>query len=162
MIRYLPAIFWQLLRYKCGVIPAESLISRAERVLRCFMQEIRDLDALIVEFWDRNEHKIKAPIRALLDEDVLILSGSCELLLAEICRRIGVEKFMGTRVDLDNCRIEFLCYHENKVKAFLEKYPAETIHRFYSDSIHDLPIAQLAEQAFRVRGNRVSPWNEPV
>lgn len=160
MIRYLPAIFWQLLRYKCGIVPAESLISRAERVLRCFLQEIRDIDALVSEFWDRNEYKIKDQFRTMLDGDVLILSGSCEILLAEICRRLGVQNFLGTRVDLDTCRVEFLCYHENKVKAFRENYPTETIHRFYSDSIHDLPLAQLADHAFRVRGDRVTPWIE--
>ena len=64
--------------------------------------------------------------------------------------------------DLDACRVEFLCYHENKVKAFQEHYPTETIHLFYSDSIHDLPIAQLADRAFRVRGDRVTPWIEPA
>ena len=162
MIRYLPAIFWQLLRYKCGIIPAESIIARGERVLRCFLQEIRDIDALVSEFWDRNEHKIKAQFREMLREDDLILSGSCEILLAEICRRLGVQNFLGTRVDLDACRVEFLCYHENKVKAFQEHYPTETIHLFYSDSIHDLPIAQLADRAFRVRGDRVTPWIEPA
>ncbi|MBQ8144780.1 MAG: haloacid dehalogenase-like hydrolase [Butyricicoccus sp.] len=160
MIRYLPAILWQLLRYKCGVIPAEGIIARGERVLRCFLQEIRDIDALVKEFWDRNEHKIKEQFRAMLCEDDLILSGSCEILLEEICRRLGVQNFLGTRVDLDTCHVEFLCYHENKVKAFLENYPTETIQRFYSDSIHDLPIARLADSAFRVRGDRVIPWIE--
>ena len=162
LIRYLPAIFWQLLRYKCGVIPAETIIARGERVLRCFLQEIRDIDALVKEFWDRNEHKIKDQFRDMLCEDDLILSGSCEILLAEICSRIGVQKYIGTRVNLDACRVEFLCYHENKVKAFLEHYPTETIDRFYSDSIHDLPLAQLADCAFRVRGDRVTPWLEAV
>ena len=160
LVRYLPTIFWQLLRYKCGVIPAETIIGHCERVLRHFLQEIRDIDALVKEFWDRNEHKIKEQFRAMLREceDALILSGASEILLSEICRRLGVQRFLGTRIDLDTCRIEFLCYHENKVKAFLEHYPTETIHRFYSDSIHDLPLAQLADAAFRVRGDRVTPW----
>ncbi|MGN0993694.1 MAG: hypothetical protein ACI4PD_01130, partial [Butyricicoccus sp.] len=33
MVRYLPSVFWQLLRYKCGVIPAERIIASGERVL---------------------------------------------------------------------------------------------------------------------------------
>lgn len=162
LARYLPAVFWQLLRYKCGIIPAECIIEWGERLLRCFLTEIRDVDALVCEFWDRNEHKIKADFRAMLHSDDLILSGCAEILLAEICRRLGVQNFLGTRVDLDACRVEFLCYHENKVKAFREHYPTATIQRFYSDSIHDLPMMRLADSAYLVRGNRVIPWEEPA
>ena len=161
MVRYLPSVFWQLLRYKCGVIPAERISASGARVLRSFLTEIRDVNALVCEFWDRNEHKIKDSFRAMLQEDDLILSGSSEILLAEICRRLGVTHFLGTRVDLDACRVEFLCYHENKVKAFREHYPTETISCFYSDSIHDLPMMRLADAAYLVHGERVTRWIEP-
>ena len=160
LIRYLPSIFWNLLRYKYGSMTAERIIAKSEDVLRAFLAQMPNLDALVVEFWNRNEHKIKENFRAMIQEEDLILSGCAEILLREICGRLGVQRFLGTRVNLESGKIEFLCYNENKVKIFLEHYPTETIDHFYSDSLHDQPMVRLAKTAFFVRGDKIIPWAE--
>ena len=48
-----------------------------------------------------------------------------------------------------------MCYHENKVKVFRERYGDTRIEEFYTDSRNDQPLIDLAENAFLVKGDRI-------
>lgn len=51
------------------------------------------------------------------------------------------------------------CYGEEKVKRFKKMYSTEKIDNFYSDSLTDLPLAQLAKSAYMVRGEKLKLWD---
>lgn len=161
LVRFLPVIFWKLLRYKRCRTSADEIIRWGEHVMQDFLRTVDDIDGLICEFWDRNEDKIKDFYKMQQQPDDLILSGSAEPLLAEICRRLGVRRYIGTRIDLRLGKVEFLCFKENKVRVFLDAYPTATVDAFYSDSLHDLPMMRLARKAYLVKGNRILRWEEP-
>ena len=110
-------------------------------------------------FWDSHEDRIKPFYRLQQKPDDLILSGSPELLLCEICRRLGVHRYLGTRIDLDTGTVKSLCFAENKVRIFRDAYPNESVDAFYSDSLHDLPMMRLADRAYLVHGSRIELWN---
>lgn len=52
------------------------------------------------------------------------------------------------------------CRREEKVVRFFEKYSEEKIDEFYSDSISELPLAQLAENSFLVQGDQIVVWEQ--
>ena len=39
-----------------------------------------------------------------------------------------------------------------------EEYPDAEVEQFYSDSLHDTPLARLAREAFLVKGDALSPF----
>ena len=50
------------------------------------------------------------------------------------------------------------CDGAEKVRAFEAAFPGARVERFYSDSLHDTPMAMRAETAFLVKGERLEPW----
>lgn len=162
LIRFVPIVCWKLLCYKrCRTTP-DAIIRWGEHVLQDFLREVPDVDRLISEFWDKHEHRIKPFYRAQQRPDDLILSGSAEPLLAEICRRLGIQQYLGSQIDLHKGRISFLCFGENKVMRYRSCYGNTPVEAFYSDSLHDLPMMRLAQQAYLVRGDQITPWAAPM
>lgn len=159
LVRFLPLALRLSLMYKLCIISYKDFLRAGERTLHVAVRELDDIDRLVSEFWDKNEHKIKKFYLQQKREDDLILSGSCEILLDEICRRLGIRHYIGSRLDLRKGSIEFLCYHENKVKAFSERYPDTEIDAFYTDSMLDLPMMRQAEHVFLVKKNRIRAWS---
>ena len=50
------------------------------------------------------------------------------------------------------------CHDTEKVRRFQEQYPGEHTECFYSDSLSDTPMAELADRAFLVTKGKLSPW----
>ena len=70
----------------------------------------------------------------------------------------GVE-VIGTRMDIRSGRIEGEnCHDTEKVRRFRALYPDAEIDVFYSDSLSDSPLAELAGKAFLVKKGNLSDW----
>ena len=77
-------------------------------------------------------------------------------MLEEICRRLNIKNYVGSEVDLERRKLINFCYRENKVKIFKEKFPDAVIDNFYTDSLNDQPMIDLAQNAFLVKGNKIT------
>ena len=51
LVRFLPIVFWKLLRYKRCRTTADEIIHWGEHVLRAFLSEVGDVDELVNAFW---------------------------------------------------------------------------------------------------------------
>ena len=160
LVRFLPLALRLSLMYKLCIISYQDFLRAGERTLHVAVRELDNVDALVREFWDKHEHKIKSFYLQQKQDDDLILSGSCEILLDEICRRLGIRHYIGSRLNLREGRIEFLCYHENKVKALAERFPDAEIDAFYTDSMLDLPMMREADIVYLVKKNRIRQWSQ--
>ena len=156
VLRFLPAVASALIRYKLQRMPVEALEVQAEKYLGIFLRHVTDLPALVREFWDVHQHKIKAFYLQNQKEDDVIISASCDFLLTEICRRFRIAHLLCSEVDLETGRIKTVCYREKKPALFLEKFPDAEIENFYSDSLNDLPMMRMAKNAYLVKGSKVT------
>ena len=50
------------------------------------------------------------------------------------------------------------CHGPEKVRRFREVYPEAAVENFYSDSRSDTPMAEIAQKAWMVRGERMVNW----
>ena len=90
----------------------------------------------------------------------MIISASPEFLLQPMTDRLGV-RLIATRMNPYSGQIKGRnCHDEEKVRRFLELYPADSIDCFYSDSLCDSPMAALAKKAFLVDDGELYPWPE--
>lgn len=126
-----------------------------------FLRMIPDVDAAVSDFWDGHEKNILEYYRKQRREDDIIISASPEFLLKPICERLGVKRLIASRVDSRTGRYTGEnCWGAEKVRRLKEKYGIESCERFYSDSFSDTPLAEIAEKAYIVRRNTLTPWEE--
>ena len=124
-----------------------------------FLRYVPNIDLEVNRFWKRYEKKIKFWYLDQKSSADLIISASPEFLLKPICSKLEVQ-LIASLVDKNNgtC-ISENCYGHEKVKRFGEVYPGVEIEEFYSDSISDKPMADIAVKAFYVKGEKVVSWN---
>ena len=78
-----------------------------------------------------------------------------------ICERLGIKNLMASKVDKHTGLYDGEnCWGEEKVKRLYEKFPNAKCEEFYSDSLSDTPLAELADKAMIIRGNELIEWNE--
>ncbi|MBR5773404.1 MAG: HAD-IB family phosphatase [Clostridia bacterium] len=157
LVRYMPRQLWGFFLYAIKRIDKTAM----KEMFYCFLKGI-DGEKLVEEFWDSHEKNIYPFYKQQQRADDIFISASPEFLLEPICKRLSINHLMASRVDIKtgahsgkNCR------GEEKVKRLFEKYGEVHIEKFYSDSLADLPLAKLAEQAFMItKDGQITPWPE--
>lgn len=109
-----------------------------------------------MRFWNRHEHKIKPFYEKQRRADDIIVSGSTDFLLAEIMKRMGITRYIGSSIDPRTGKFTRLCFLENKVKLFQEQYPNVQIANFYTDSMNDRAMMDISIHVFLVKKNQVT------
>ncbi|MCQ2742412.1 MAG: haloacid dehalogenase-like hydrolase [Bacilli bacterium] len=120
--------------------------------------DIKDLEAFLEDFWDKNEKYIKPFYKKIRKEDDVISSATPRFILEPIQRRLGFKNLIATELEPKSYKLLHLNKGEGKVTSFKKQYPDGEIECFYSDSDNDLPLAKLAKKAFKVKGDEISPW----
>ena len=141
-------------RYGRGELSAKAL---KEQVFS-FLPQIPDIDRAVTDFWSLNEKRIGAWYLRQKRDDDLILSASPRFFLHLVCDRLGVE-LIATEMDKHSGKISGEnCHDHEKVRRFYLRDPDGHTDNFYSDSMSDSPMAEIADQAFLVKKHRLSPW----
>ena len=123
------------------------------RGLMKYLDNISDED--VIKFWNKNEKKIKPWYNEVRQDDDIIVSGSTDFLLDEIMKRMGIKNYVGSSIDKKTGKFKRLCFLENKVKIFNELYPNAHIDNFYTDSMNDKAMMDIADHVYLVNGNKI-------
>ncbi len=154
VIRTLPKTAVFALTYTAGKIDTKTL---KEQVFS-FLNYLEDVDSDVDAFWDKNFSRIEKWYLKQKRPDDIIISASPEFLLKPACQRLGVA-LLATPMNKLNGKIEGLnCHDSEKVRRFYEAYPRAHTENFYSDSLSDTPMAQIADKAWLVNKQTISPW----
>lgn len=123
-----------------------------------YLRLLKDTENLVERFWDKEEKKTPVWLESELPKGGVVISASPEFLVDGLCRRLGLS-VIGTEMNIHTGRIKGLnCKGKEKPVRFRQRYPDVRISAFYSDSLVDTPMAELADSAYLVHGERVSPW----
>ena len=154
LLKYVPKQLKAILLYKIGKINKQQL----KETFFGFLLEV-DTTPMVQEFWDKNSHKIKKWYLENQKEDDVVISASPTFLLQPICEKLGIQNLIATELNPNTRKMEGEnCKGKQKVQAFREYFKEATINNFYSDSLSDSPMAEIATNAFMVRGNKIQPW----
>ena len=152
----IPGALKELLIYLRRHNGAKSLKQR----MFSFLSRIDDIDSVVESFWNEYSGNIEPWYLAQKRPDDIIISASPEFLLEPICAELGVT-LIGTRMDKHTGLIDGEnCHDSEKVRRFKEQFPAATVDKFYSDSLSDTPMAELAREAFLVKRGVLTLWPE--
>ena len=123
-----------------------------------FLKALPDVDGTVSAFWEAHRGNIAQWYLRQKRPDDLIISASPEFLLRPMTDELGVS-LIGTRMDKRTGKITGAnCHDEEKVRRFYERYPDGHTEEFYSDSLADTPMARIADRAFLVNKEQISPW----
>ena len=157
-LRSSPKILAAAAKYRSAGTGADATALKEQ--LFSFLTNVEDPDALVQTFWKRNLGKINSWYLELKSSDDVVISASPEFLLEPVQKQLRF-RLLATRMDKNSGRILGVnCHDAEKVKRFYEAYPNGRIDNFYSDSLSDSPLAELAEKAYLVKGSRLTPWPE--
>ncbi len=153
--KYIPKFGEAFLKYKMGKLSIDSVLSEYSYILKECCDKFDDIEENINIFWDEHEKNIKSFYAKIQKDDDVILSACPEIMLKEICKRIGIKNYIGSKIDIETGTIQSICYRDNKIKMFKEVYGDIEIDEFYTDSINDKPFMDIAKDAYYVTGDRI-------
>lgn len=156
LITALPWAISCIARYKATKMTLDEALNKYAGVIESYAAKIDDIEGNVTKFWDKNIKKIKPFYLEQRRDDDIIISACVDVVLEEICKRIGIKNYVGSAVDLKKRKLLNFCYRENKVKVFKEKFPDAVIDNFYTDSYNDQPMIDLAKNAYLVKGDKIT------
>ena len=132
--------------------------TRLKEFFFCFVRGI-DAEQMTQEFWIKHEAGIQSWYLQQKSPQDLVISASPAFLLEPVCRSLGILRPIASQVDAKTGKFcGKNCRGAEKVRRFAVEYPNEGIQAFYSDSVSDLPLARIADEAFLIKKGQVFPW----
>ncbi|MCF0116162.1 MAG: haloacid dehalogenase-like hydrolase [Erysipelotrichaceae bacterium] len=136
----------------------KSKESFKEKVFKVFTY-IDNPEGLIDQFTDDHLHLIKGWYKDQQKPDDVIISASPYFLIESFCKKLGIQYVMASPVDLKTGKYQGInCHGKEKVRRYREVFGEAVIDEFYSDSYSDTPLAEIAQKAYMVKGDRRDPW----
>lgn len=155
LARYGFVWLYAAVRYKLGIMDKTEM---KQRIYSIFAS-VPDVEKLVAEFWMKNSGRIKDFYYDRHRGDDIVISASPEFLLKGICAELGIGLLIASRVDPETGRyIGKNCHGQEKVTRLRELEPEIEIGEFFSDSHSDDPLAELAREAFLVKGEKLLAW----
>ena len=151
---FLPLQFIAIVRYLLGQWSRKQV----KQAAFAFLRVLPDAQSVIAAFWDTHGSKIKPWYLQQKHASDLIVSASPEFLLEPITRTLGIALPIGTVMDIHTGKITGEnCRAGEKVKRLHKYDPLLKIANCYSDSRSDMPLLQLATNAYLVKKHVVAP-----
>ena len=149
----MPIVLYSALLYKLNKLSIDKLSEAASKLAKTVVNNKENIDAFVEEFWNINKSKLKKEYLDMISSEDIIITASPNILIEGIAKELKTKKIISSIFNVDTGKFEFLCFRENKVKVFKEKFPDVVIDEFYTDSYSDLPLMKIAKKAYLVKKN---------
>lgn len=157
LLKYLPKQGFAFIKYLFGFLDKTHFKEKFFEVFK----GIKNIDSYISDFWIKNKYKIKKWYKSTHFDSDVVISASPEFLLEPICLELKIAKLMASKVDKETGHYTGEnCYGEEKVKRFYKAFPKEKIDTFYSDSLSDTPLKEIAKDAYIVQKEKLIKWDD--
>lgn len=143
-------------KYKKNIIPFEEV---KENMLS-FIFSIDNYQDFIASFVKDHIDKIKPWYKDIQSENDIIVTASYEIWIKAFAEYLGINHVIATKTDDKGHIIGKNCKKEEKVKRIKEQFPHSKFKNAYSDSASDIPILELASNAYVVEGNELKDYKE--
>ncbi|SFU98353.1 haloacid dehalogenase-like hydrolase [Butyrivibrio sp. INlla21] len=152
----IPGCMLAFIQYRVGKITK----TRFKEIFFSFLKDMRSIDDLPVEFWDKNISKIKSWYLMVKKSDDLVITASPDFIVRPAIQKIGNNSLIASEVDPNSGKfLSKNCKGKEKVNRYLKEFPDSAIDNFFSDSVTDKYLAQLAKKSYFVKKNTFLDWN---
>lgn len=123
-----------------------------------FVKYFDNIESIVDNFWEDNYFKIKDFYKKEHKNTDIIISASPEFLLEPVSKKYKF-KLIATKVSTKTGEFEKNCYGEEKLKR-LNELGYSTCNKFYSDSLSDLPLKNIAKNAYIIEDDNIINWDD--
>ena len=159
LIIYLPLVTYIALLYKIGKLPIKKIEKLSNKMSYILVENKHYAKEYIEEFWEKNNNKLKKEYLEKIKEEDIIITAAPRILLDYIKDKFNTNNIICTEFNLETGSLEYICMRENKAKALLSKYPNIVIDEFYTDSMNDKPLMEIAKKTYLVKRNNTKEIN---
>lgn len=152
-VKMLFTVLKYALRYKAGKMTLEELEKGCAAYAHDYICSFSEPEKMVVSFWNSHMKKIKKWYTPQKDD--IIMTASFNVIMDEVCKRLGVSRCVCSVINKDTLEVEYLNFNKNKKEKFIELFGGAVIDEFYTDSISDMPIIEIAKSAYLVRGSKI-------
>ena len=124
-----------------------------------FVKYIKHFDKYIDKFILKNQDRIKKFYLEQQQDDDVVISASFEFIIEPFCKYLGIKNIIATKYDLKKGHIIGKnCKGEEKIIRFKKIYNGQKVVKAYSDSLSDVAMFKLAQEAYLVDGDKIIPY----
>ena len=143
-------------KYKKNEIPFEIV----KENLLSFIYKIDNYKEFINDFVDSHMNRIKPWYKKIQTKNDILLTASFDLWIDIFAKKIGINHVIATKTDENGHIIGKNCKTNEKVRRLKKEFPNKKFTCAYSDSSADIPILELAKNAYVVEGNELIPYKK--
>lgn len=155
LIKLLPLLVVKMVKYKLCLISVEELERYVLRYAKKLIEDFDDMDLILDQFWQKHFHKIKPFYLKQKKEDDIILTATFEFLIKIPVEKLGIKNVIASQIDMQTGEFKRICFRQNKVSLLKEHIDNTDNICFYTDSMNDKPVIDLAKEAYLVKGNKI-------
>ena len=155
LIFKIPAVLSAAILYKMNKLSIDDLYAKASKLTSVIIKNKDDINGYVEEFWSNNKKKLKKYMLDKISKEDVIITASPDILINGISSELKTKNIISSILNVDTGKFEFICFRENKVTIFKEKYKDAIIDECYTDSLSDLPLMKLAKRAYLVSKDKI-------
>ena len=130
---------------------------RTKECLFFFIPWHHNIEKLVDKFWSKNANKIQNWYTSQKKDDDIVISASLSFIIKPAMDMLNIKNYIATNFNTKSGKIYGEnCYGEAKAVEFKRLYPKTKLDAFYSDSMSDKPMFELAKEAFLVEGEKIT------
>lgn len=154
LLRYVPLQCCMVLGHKTGLLSLEQ----AKSACFSFLRAIPDVRTLLEDFYQLEVHRMTEWYLAMHRPDDVIISASPSFLVRRFVAPLGIRHILCTDMDPATGQIHGKnCKGQEKITRFRQVFgDVCRIDNFYTDSLSDKPLAQIASHAWLVNNKQKS------
>lgn len=134
-------------------------VGTMKRMLLSYLIAI-DTENLVDKFWKGHYGQMKKWYMECKRGDDVIITAAPRFLVEPVCEKIGVKNLIATEVSPKTGYFHSRnCRGKEKVRRFRERFGDARIEKFFTDSEVDRPMAEIADEAYLVKGETVTKWD---
>lgn len=141
----------------CFILYKLKLIkkNKFKEVYFSFLKYFDNIDDVVKSFWEINMLKITDWYKNKSKNTDVIISASPLFLLKPLEKKLNISKVIATNFDKKTGKIlDDNCYGINKIAFFEKYYKLEQINEFYTDSLSDIPMLEVAKNGYLVNNKK--------
>ena len=151
LTKYIPIATRTVTLYKMNKLPIEKVYELIDQMTSKVIKNRKQANSLVKEFWLYHKHKLNKYFLDKITSDDVIITASPRILISGIANELKTNNIICSELNLETGKFDFLCFGENKLKAFKERYPNATIDEFYTVSMSDSTLIEISNKAFLVK-----------
>lgn len=155
LLRLVPLLLIKLVKYKMCLITIEELREYVEKYAKDLLDDFENFDDIITEFWQKNLQKIKPFYLEQKREDDILLTATFGFLIEIPVRELGIKTVISSEIDTKTGKLIRLCYREHKPELLQKYISGNEKICFYTDSMNDKSMIDLADEAYLVKGKKI-------